>query len=87
MPTYEYKCDACGHVFEQFQNITDKPLQKCPSCGSGVRRMISSGAGIIFKGKGFYQTDYKNGKTEACGEGERSPCGGSGTCPACEANA
>ena len=59
MPTYEYKCDACGHAFEKFQSIMAGPIRKCPVCGkSKVRRLISAGAGLIFKGSGFYITDY-----------------------------
>jgi len=61
MPTYEYKCDACGHAFEQFQSITAGPIRKCPKCGKlKVRRLISTGAGLIFKGSGFYETDYRS---------------------------
>ena len=59
MPTYDYECSSCGHSFELFQKITDKPLELCPKCNSKVRRLIGSGAGIIFKGSGFYATDYK----------------------------
>jgi len=62
MPTYEYQC-AKGHVFEVFQKISDKPVAKCPTCRSAAKRMISGGAGLIFKGSGFYITDYgKDGK-------------------------
>jgi putative FmdB family regulatory protein len=61
MPTYEYECEACGHGFEQFQSITAKPVKKCPSCGKPkARRLIGTGSGIIFKGSGFYQTDYRS---------------------------
>lgn len=61
MPTYEYECEACGHQFETFQSITDKPLRRCPKCGRlKMRRLIGKGAGIIFKGSGFYQTDYRS---------------------------
>jgi putative FmdB family regulatory protein len=60
MPTYEYKCDACGHAFEKFQSMTAKPIRKCPKCGKNkVRRLMSAGAGLIFKGSGFYITDYR----------------------------
>jgi putative FmdB family regulatory protein len=60
MPTYEYKCDACGHAFEKFQSITAAPIKKCPECGkSKVRRLIGTGAGLLFKGSGFYITDYR----------------------------
>lgn len=61
MPTYDYRCDACEHAFDQFQSITAEPLKKCPSCGkSKLRRLIGTGGGIIFKGSGFYQTDYRS---------------------------
>ncbi|MBN2415006.1 zinc ribbon domain-containing protein [bacterium] len=62
MPNYDYKCQACGHVFEEFQAMTDEPLQQCPECGGEVKRLIGAGAGLIFKGSGFYITDYKNNK-------------------------
>lgn len=61
MPTYEYKCDACGHKFERFQSITAKPIRKCPKCGKNkVKRLLGTGAGLIFKGSGFYITDYRS---------------------------
>jgi putative FmdB family regulatory protein len=61
MPTYEYKCQACGHRFEKFQSITARPIRKCPKCGKNqVKRLISTGAGLIFKGGGFYTTDYRS---------------------------
>ncbi len=61
MPTYEYLCMDCGFKFEEFQSIAAEPLHVCPKCkGNSVRRLISGGGGIIFKGHGFYQTDYKN---------------------------
>ncbi len=61
MPTYEYMCEKCGYEFEQFQGITAKALRKCPRCGRmGLRRLIGAGAGIIFKGSGFYETDYRS---------------------------
>jgi putative FmdB family regulatory protein len=64
MPTYEYRCDACSHEFEEFQYIKDEPLKKCPKCGKKkLRRLISGGAGIVFKGSGFYETDYKRSKS------------------------
>ncbi len=60
MPTYEYVCEACGHEFERFQKMKDNPVSKCPECGRlEVRRRISSGGGILFKGPGFYATDYR----------------------------
>jgi putative FmdB family regulatory protein len=61
MPTYEYRCDACGHELEEFQSMSAKPLKKCPSCGKNkLVRLIGTGAGIIFKGSGFYETDYRS---------------------------
>ncbi|MGL6195919.1 MAG: FmdB family zinc ribbon protein [Thermoguttaceae bacterium] len=61
MPTYEYHCDGCSHQFEEFQSIKADPLKKCPECGKmKLRRLISGGAAIVFKGTGFYQTDYRS---------------------------
>jgi putative FmdB family regulatory protein len=61
MPTYDYVCDACKHAWEEFQPITSKPTRKCPGCGKAkARRCIGAGAGIIFKGSGFYITDYRS---------------------------
>ncbi|MGE5293912.1 MAG: FmdB family zinc ribbon protein [Solirubrobacterales bacterium] len=72
MPTYEYACTECNHHFDEFQSITAKPLRKCPQCGKqSLKRLIGSGAGIIFKGSGFYCTDYRS-------DGYKSAAGGSG---------
>jgi putative FmdB family regulatory protein len=60
MPTYEYECQKCGHTFELFQSMSDKPRQRCPKCRGKVIRLFGTGAGIIFKGSGFYQTDYRS---------------------------
>lgn len=60
MPTYEYKCEKCHHQFEQFQKITDEPVKTCPACGGVVKRLISGGGGVLFKGNGFYITDYRS---------------------------
>ena len=61
MPTYEYQCQKCGHRFEKFQSIMADPIKKCPKCGKkAVQRLISGGAGLIFKGSGFYITDYRD---------------------------
>jgi len=61
MPTYEYKCEKCEYTFEQFQSITAKPLRRCPKCGANsLNRLIGTGTGVIFKGSGFYQTDYRS---------------------------
>lgn len=70
MPTYEYVCKNCEHKFEQFQSITAKPSRKCPECGKmKLQRLIGAGAGIIFKGSGFYQTDYRS---ESYKQGEKN---------------
>jgi putative FmdB family regulatory protein len=77
MPTYDYVCDNCGHGFEKFQNMSEKPLSKCPECGGKLRRLIGPGVGIIFKGSGFYETDYKRKNTVpgcAC-RGRNKTCG------------
>ena len=72
MPTYEYACQKCGYEFEQFQSMRDEPLKKCPKCKkAGLKRLVGGGAGLIFKGTGFYITDYKNksgGKKDSGGE-------------------
>jgi len=75
MPTYDYDCEVCGHMFELFHSITAAPADKCPQCGGAVKRRIHGGVGLIFKGSGFYLTDYKKsakttaeGKAEAGGE-------------------
>ena len=61
MPTYDYVCTKCGHELEIFQSMKDDPLKKCPACKKqGLKRLLGSGAGLIFKGSGFYITDYKN---------------------------
>lgn len=60
MPTYEYVCQKCSHEFEQFQSIKDEPLKRCPECKGKVVRKIGTGAGLLFKGSGFYITDYRS---------------------------
>ncbi len=61
MPTYDYECAACSHIFELFHSISKKPIRKCPRCGKlKVKRLIGTGSAIIFKGSGFYQTDYRS---------------------------
>ncbi len=72
MPTYEYECTACSHAFEKFQHITAKPLRKCPVCGGRLRRLIGAGAGVIFRGSGFYETDYKRKRSENTKSAEES---------------
>jgi putative FmdB family regulatory protein len=61
MPTYEYKCFDCGTRFERFQSMTEEAIQDCPECKGKVKRLIGAGAGLIFKGSGFYTTDYRDG--------------------------
>lgn len=63
MPTYEYICKKCKHMFEMFQSMFDAPRKTCPECKGAVRRLVSGGSGLIFKGSGFYLTDYKNKKS------------------------
>jgi len=61
MPTYDYRCDGCGHEFEKFQSMSASVLKKCPQCSKmKLKRLIGAGAGVIFKGSGFYQTDYRS---------------------------
>jgi len=62
MPTYEYACRKCAHTFEQFQSMREDPLVRCPSCGKrSLKRLLGGGSGLIFKGSGFYITDYRKG--------------------------
>lgn len=63
MPTYEYECESCGISFERLQRISDEPIRNCPECGGEVRRLISTGGGLVFKGPGFYATDYASGRS------------------------
>src|SRR5690606_27451043 len=61
MPTYDYECDACGHTFDVFQSINDPKKKKCPQCGkTKLRRLFGAGSAVVFKGSGFYQTDYRS---------------------------
>jgi len=76
MPTYDYKCEACGHAFEKFHSITASPIRKCPKCGKRkVKRLLGTGAGLIFKGSGFYITDYRS---ESYKSGAKAAEGSSG---------
>jgi putative FmdB family regulatory protein len=71
MPTYEYHCDACEHEFEEFQSMKDAPLKKCPKCKkSKLRRLFGAGAALLFKGSGFYQTDYRSETYKAAAKAE-----------------
>jgi len=76
MPTYDYECDACGEKFEKFQSITAPAIRKCPSCGKlAIRRLIGTGAGVIFKGSGFYQTDYRSESYRKAAASDKAPGG------------
>ena len=71
MPTYEYECQACGHSFELYQQITARPTRVCPSCGERrVKRLIGTGAGVLFRGSGFYQTDYRSSSYKKAAKAE-----------------
>jgi len=78
MPTYEYKCPNCGTRFERFQKITEPPTLPCPKCGTTAQRLISGGHGLVFKGSGFYVTDYKRAGDKAGHEKKKKGEGGSG---------
>ncbi|MFH1846949.1 MAG: FmdB family zinc ribbon protein [Candidatus Omnitrophota bacterium] len=84
MPTYNYECIDCGHSFECFQSMTDAPLKECPKCEGQIKKLISTGSGIIFKGSGFYQTDYKSSGSEKNKDISPAPCGKSEKCKTCE---
>ncbi len=72
MPTYDYRCRACGHAWEAFQRITAKPLRKCPECGKlKAERQIGPGAAVLFRGSGFYQTDYRSESYKKGAEADR----------------
>jgi putative FmdB family regulatory protein len=72
MPTYDYECDACGHEFELFQGINDAVQRKCPKCGKlKLRRLFGTGAAVVFKGSGFYQTDYRSDSYKKAAEKEK----------------
>lgn len=74
MPTYEYVCTACGNQFEKFQSITADPIKTCPKCGKNkAQRQISGGAGFIFKGGGFYETDYRSEGYKKAAEADKKP--------------
>ena len=72
MPTYEYVCDACEHQLEEFQAMSEKPLKKCPKCGKRkLRRLFGTGAAVLFKGSGFYQTDYRSESYKSAAKAEQ----------------
>ena len=77
MPTYDYECSSCGHRFELFQSITAKPQKRCPSCERRTaKRLIGAGAGIIFKGSGFYETDYRSESYKKAAKAEADSASG-----------
>ena len=79
MPTYEYICSACGHEFEKFQSISASPIKACPECGKKkAQRKISVGAGFIFKGSGFYETDYRGDAYKKAADADKAPSTTSG---------
>jgi len=73
MPTYEYQCEKCGLKFERFQSIKEEPIKECPECSGIVKKLISAGVGIIFKGSGFYITDYRSENYEKEEKKEKEP--------------
>ena len=82
MPTYDYECDACGHTFELFQSISEPNQKKCPKCSKlNLRRLFGTGAAVVFKGSGFYQTDYRSEsyKQKAAADSKSSESGSSST--------
>jgi putative FmdB family regulatory protein len=93
MPTYGYECKSCGHVFDVFQHMSDEPLKVCPQCGKELRRLINGGAGVIFKGSGFYVTDKKGppssgtskpqAKPDEVKPGQAKPAPADSTCASC----
>jgi putative FmdB family regulatory protein len=75
MPTYGYRCEACGHEFEEYQSITSKPIKVCPECKrEKVRRLIGTGSALLFKGSGFYETDYRSSSYRQAAKSERDSC-------------
>ena len=79
MPTYDYVCEACNHAFEQFQSISEPELQKCPACKKKkLRRLMGTGAALMFKGSGFYITDYRSDSYKKSAAAEK-PSGGEGS--------
>ncbi|MDP7395754.1 MAG: zinc ribbon domain-containing protein [Lentisphaeria bacterium] len=79
MPTYEYKCTKCKHQFEAVQKMTDKPLTRCPECRCKIKRLIGAGAGVIFKGSGFYTTDYRSDSYKKGAQSEKKSSGDDST--------
>lgn len=78
MPTYDYECKKCKNTFEAFQSIVEKPLTRCPECQGKVKRCIGAGAGVIFKGSGFYETDYRSENYKKAAKAEKTAESGAG---------
>lgn len=93
MPTYEYRCTACENEFEKFQRISEEPGAECPECGAPSKRLMSAGAGLLFKGSGFYITDYRSDSYKKAAQadtgggkkGDSSSSASSGSAPAAAA--
>ena len=94
MPNYDYECQKCGHRFEVFQSMNDPKLTDCPdeACGGSVKRLLGTGGGILFKGAGFYQTDYRSSSYQAAAKAENGAsstksdgggCASTGSCSTC----
>lgn len=76
MPTYEYECEACSHNFDEFQSMSEEPLKKCPKCGKKkLRRVFGAGAAILFKGSGFYSTDYRSESYKSAAKADKESSG------------
>lgn len=84
MPTYEYRCKSCKHKFDRFQRMTAAPVRVCPKCGRrAVERLVSGGAGLIFKGSGFYQTDYRSKSYQEAAKKEKPDKKSTAETPTC----
>ena len=79
MPTYQYRCTECGYEFEEFQSMTEDAIEVCPACKGKTRRLISGGAGLIFKGSGFYITDYRDKSYKSAAEKDKPGSSSSST--------
>jgi putative FmdB family regulatory protein len=74
MPTYDYRCNSCSHTFEEFQLFSEAPLKKCPECGKNkLQRLFGTGAAVLFKGSGFYQTDYRSDSYQSAAKADQEP--------------
>jgi putative FmdB family regulatory protein len=88
MPTYEYECEGCGHRFDEFQSFKDEPLKKCPACGKEtLRRLFGTGAAILFKGSGFYETDYRSESYKKAAKADQDSSSAASSKPAPAADA